>query len=615
MPIRVLPDEIANKIAAGEVVERPASVVKELIENALDAEAKEIRVELTSGGKRLIRVTDNGMGMSPEDARLCIQRHATSKIATFDDLFIIKTLGFRGEALPSIASVSRFELLTCARGASEGTRVVVEGGTLKEVAVAGCPEGTRVSVANLFYNVPARLKFLKTEATELGHVVDHVQWAALAFPNVRFVLVHNGRTLIDAPPCENRAERIRLLYGKEFSEHLIGFVWQLETVELEGYVGDPHLTKPNRAMQFFFLNRRPIRDRTLSAALTEATRPVVPSDRHAVAFLFLTMSPDQVDVNVHPAKAEVRFRDERAIFRFVVNAVSQGIAQSHFIPDIGVDTVTSKPTLSQEASFSEPYSVPESRAFTPTKEPSYGSSSSPSFSFRRSERFFSPPPDWQRIFSRRPSDFRSEPSLSGDAVPVELLDFENLEHVGALMNTYILVADAENLYIVDQHVASERVHFERIVTQLRSKGVSSQGLLTPLSVALSPSQKVVLAPHRETLRRFGFEVEEFGGNTALIRAIPAMLEPGRAEGVVRDLLDRLERDVNADQSWEALEESLAATIACHTAVRGGDRLTPEAQRTLLQDLSRTRLPFNCPHGRPIIVRLRRSEIETRFQRR
>lgn len=614
MPIHVLPDEIANKIAAGEVIERPASVVKELLENALDAEATEIRVELTSGGKRLIRVTDNGVGMSPEDARLCIQRHATSKITTVDDLFTIKTLGFRGEALPSIASVSRFEMLTCARGASEGTRVVVEGGTLKEVSVAGCPEGTRVSVTNLFYNVPARLKFLKTEATELGHVVDHVQWAALAFPNVRFVLVHNGRTLIDSPPCENRAERIRLLYGKEFAEHLIGFSRQLETVELEGYVGDPHLTKPNRAMQFFFLNRRPIRDRILNAALTEATRSLVPSDRHAVAFLFLTMPPDHVDLNVHPTKAEVRFRDERAVFRYVLNALSQGIAQSHYIPEIGVETVSPKSTPPQEASPSEPYSAPDSRLVLPTREIPYDPPTSSS-SFRRSEGFFSPPPDWQRIFSRRLSDFRSEPSPSGDAVPVELLDFENLEHVGALMNTYILVADAENLFIVDQHVASERVHFERLVTQLRSEGISSQGLLTPLSVALSPSQKVVLASQGETLRRFGFDVEEFGGNTALVRAIPATLDPGRAERVVRDLLDRLERDVNAEQSWEALEERIAATIACHAAVRAGDRLTPEAQRTLLQDLSRARLPFNCPHGRPIIVRLRRSEIETRFQRR
>jgi DNA mismatch repair protein MutL len=621
MPIRVLPDDVANKIAAGEVVERPASVVKELVENALDAEATDIRVELTAGGKRLIRVTDNGLGMAAEDARLCIRRHATSKITVADDLFTVDTLGFRGEALPSIASVSRFEILTCAAGASEGTRVTVEGGSLKDVSVAGCPVGTRVTVSNLFYNVPARLKFLKTETTELGHVVNHVQWAALAFPNIRFVLTHDGRPLIDAPPCENRSERIRLLYGREFSEHLIGFVRSFETVELECFVGDPHLTKPNRASQFFFLNRRPIRDRTIGAALTEAMREVVPTGRFAVAFLFMTMPPDQVDVNVHPSKAEVRFRDERAVFRYVMNAVSQGVAQSRYIPEMGVGTISTatEPAVAEEKPRVEPYPSVDSRVVIPTPEPFYGtrlwhatSSPSPHASTHphevRPDRL-----DFGAL--ARPADARREPLASGDAVPVELLDFDELEHVGALMNTYILVADAQNLYVVDQHVASERVHFERIVTQLRAQQVASQGLLTPISVALSSPQRLAFESQRETLSRFGFDVVEFGGNAALIRAIPAILAPTRAEQVVRDLLDRIGVDWNAERSWEAVEESVAATIACHSAVRAGDRLTPDAQRALLRDLSKTRLPFNCPHGRPIIIRLRRAEIETRFQRR
>ena len=332
MPIKILPPDIANKIAAGEVVERPASVVKELIENAIDAESTKINVEIRAGGKRLISVSDNGTGMSREDALTALKRHATSKVGTIEDLQHIQTFGFRGEALPSIASVSQLELLTRKSDDLVGTKIAVEGGGVKSVQESGCSPGTRITINNLFYNVPARLKFLKTDTTELNHLTNQVTWAALAHPKVQFSLSHDRRSLIDVRTCDSYIERIRLLYGKEFAENLIEFEAELPNLRLHTFIGKPELTKSNRSYQLFFLNARPIRSKILGAALGEAMRAMVPKDRYAVAFLFLTMDAQEVDVNVHPAKVEVRFRNERAIFSAVSRMINSGVHKHKYIP-------------------------------------------------------------------------------------------------------------------------------------------------------------------------------------------------------------------------------------------------------------------------------------------
>ena len=332
MPIRILPPDISNKIAAGEVVERPASVVKELVENAIDAESTNISVEIRAGGKRLISVSDNGAGMSREDALIAIERHATSKISTVEDLETIQTFGFRGEALPSIASVSQFELLTRTPDAVEGTTITVEGGVVRPVQASGCSPGTHITANNLFYNVPARLKFLKSDATELNHITNQVMWAALANPQTQFSLSHNNRSLIDVRACESYIERIRLLYGKEFAENLIEFEADLPNLHLHCFIGKPDFTKANRNYQLFFLNRRPIRSKVLGAALNEAMRSMVPKDRYVVAFLFLTMSGQHVDVNVHPAKIEVRFQNERNLYSGVVRLLHSSIYKNKYIP-------------------------------------------------------------------------------------------------------------------------------------------------------------------------------------------------------------------------------------------------------------------------------------------
>ncbi len=628
MPIRVLPDDVANKIAAGEVVERPASVVKELLDNSLDAGAREIRVEVREGGKRLVRVQDDGHGMTRDDAQLSLQRHATSKLEVADDLAAIDTLGFRGEAIPSIASVARFEMLTRTADAIEGTRVSVDGGQAAEVSPAGCPVGTRVTVEGLFRNVPARLKFLKKDTTELNHTVNHVQWAALAHPDVRFTLIHNERTLIDVAASETRAERIRLLYGKEFADSLIEFTKSFETMQIECHIGNADLSKPNRSHQFFFLNDRVIRDRTIGAAVSEALREVVPKGRYPVAFLFITMDPSKVDVNVHPAKSEVRFQDERGLFRNIVQAVAQGIAEHRYIPSIQTsDTPADEGAAAvQDGDGAVVYPTPRSHSIIPPSRSQYGASAGPSAS--SAGLAARPVSATDRRPGAHPATWRATPGARGrlgtpvvttatasGAVEVELLDFERLELVGVLYNTYILVADTENLYYVDQHVAAERVNYERVMARMKSGSVASQGLLTPISVELSPDQKVRFDAHRAWLTRFGIEAEPFGGSTALIRGIPATLGSGEAEQMFRDLLDRVESELNPERSWEVIQERVAATIACHSSVRAGDPLTTDEVRALLSDLSKARLPFNCPHGRPVIVSMPRMEIESRFQRR
>ena len=613
MPIRVLPDDVANKIAAGEVVERPASAMKELVENALDAQADAVRVELTEGGKRRIRVQDNGVGMTPEDAALCVQRHATSKLSQADDLERISTLGFRGEALPSIASVSRFELLTRPKEAAEGFRILIDGGKQVEASPVGCPPGTRATVSNLFYNVPARLKFLKTEQTELSRANSQLLWAALAHPNVRFTFLHNGKERIDAPRCKQRLDRIQTLYGKQFAEKLIPFTKSFESFEIEGCIGNPDLTKPNRAHQLFFLNNRPIRDKTISAAVSKALQEVTPKGRYPVVFLFITMPPTLVDVNVHPAKSEVRFREERALFRNIVQAIAQGIGSQPYIPT--VESSAGGGVSPEEAAF---------RGIGSAARPAGTSRRSSGAAYRRTN--YRPSAGrTETVHEAALSDvagasgaafpFQTDPQTeSAEEAPVDLLGLPGVALVGTLYNTYILAADDRNLYLVDQHVASERTLYERIMTQKRSGSVESQGLLKPVVAELSASQAAAFEGRREWLAQFGLEAEPFGGREIAIHAVPGALDPSRAAQLCLDLLDSVEEEMDPERNWEAHQERIAATIACHSAVRAGDPLPEEAVRRLLKDLSACKLPFNCPHGRPVVIQMPRSEIEKRFER-
>ena len=634
--IKILSADVANKIAAGEVVERPASVVKELIENAVDAGSTSIRVEIRAGGKRLIHVSDNGIGMEREDALLALERHATSKVNRIEDLECIQTFGFRGEALASIASVSQFELLTRTADALEGTKVSVDGGVFRSVQESGCSPGTHMSINNLFYNVPARLKFLKTDTTEMNHVTNQVTWAALAHPNIHFSLTHNGRSILDVRACDSHLERIRLLYGKEFAENLIEFTEDLPDLKVYGLLGKPEFTKPNREYQLFFLNQRPIRSRIIGAALTEALDAMVAKGRQPVALLFLTLDPETVDVNVHPAKIEVRFRNERTIYSGIVRILRNAVHKAKYIPKVEThvepmeseeDAETRDTSLSGRISTPGSPPVTGKGRHTPT-----GRGQRATTPIARTQRTATPPVPTQETENTEhapetidtsevqapstPAEIVVQPPQQEipDGVNLSLLDFENVQLKTNLFKTYI-VAEAENkIFFIDQHVAAERVLYERFVNQMQAEGIPVQGLLLPVTLEATPQQLSTLKIHGDIFEKLGFDLEEFGGNTILIRAIPSPLPTRVAAQTITDLLDKLPEAPHTEvQLPEAIDDALI-TLACKSAVKAGDTLDTKEMMNLIKELSQAKLPFNCPHSRPIIVEMGRDELERRFHR-
>lgn len=638
--IRILPPDVSNKIAAGEVVERPASAVKELIENAVDAQSTSVGVEVRAGGKRLLRVSDNGTGMTREDALIALERHATSKVRRIEDLQRIQTFGFRGEALPSIASVSQFELLTRTAEALEGTRVTVESGVVRSVQGSGCSPGTHITVNNLFYNVPARQKFLKSGTTEFNHITNQVMWAALAQPKVQFSLSHNGRSSIDVRSCESHLERIRLLYGKEFAENLIEFDADLSKLHFHCFIGKPELTKSNRNYQLFFLNRRPIRSKILGAALTEAMRSMVPKDRYAVAFLFLTMDTEEVDVNVHPAKIEVRFRNEQGMYGGVVRVIHSGIHRHKYIPRIesnGQDiTAEENKEISAEVGGITDSSqvivagAKEKRDFstsddiaTLAKGVRTGVSAQPTEAVPTIPRFDavasenSESSDDGSKIQHQPISSAVQPPHRAipEGVTLDLFDFEKVELKTNLFNTYIVAESQDRVFIIDQHVAAERVLYERFIEQLKSDGIPVQGLLLPVTMEVNSHQLNTFNAHEGLFRELGFDVEHFGGNTILVRSIPAPLPVRLASDTVIDLLDKIETIGQPAVELLEIQDQALITLACKSAVKAGDPLTMEEMVNLIKELSQAKLPFNCPHSRPITIEMSKNELERRFHRR
>ena len=627
--IKILSADVANKIAAGEVVERPASVVKELIENAVDAESTSIRVEIRAGGKRLIHVSDNGVGMEREDALLALERHATSKVSRIEDLECIQTFGFRGEALASIASVSQFELLTRTAEALEGTKVNVDGGVFRSVQESGCSPGTHMSINNLFYNVPARLKFLKTDTTEMNHVTNQVTWAALAHPNIHFSLTHNGRTILDVRACDSHLERVRLLYGKEFAENLIEFTEELPDLKIYGLLGKPEFTKTNREYQLFFMNQRPIRSRIIGAALKEGFDAMVAKDRQPVALLFLTLDPETVDVNVHPAKIEVRFRNERTIYSGIVRMLRNAVHKAKYIPKIETpveSAQTEADTESRGTQTSQRVPAPSAASVTGRGQPTTPVTHTqqrhvPPIPTQRSEEDTgreteetTDASDVQTLST--PTEIVVQPPQQEvpDGVILSLLDFENVQLKANLFKTYIVAEAGDKIFFIDQHVAAERVLYERFVNQMQADGIPVQGLLLPVTLEATPQQLSALKVHGDIFSKLGFDLEAFGGNTILIRAIPSPLPTRVAAQTVTDLLDKLPEAPHTDvQLPEAIDNALI-TLACKSAVKAGDTLDMKEMVNLVKELSEAKHPFNCPHSRPIIVEMGRDELERRFHR-
>jgi len=580
--IRKLPPELANQIAAGEVVERPASVIKELVENAIDADARRVAVTIEMGGKKLIRVEDDGAGMDAEDARLALERHATSKIRQSSDLDGIRTLGFRGEALPSIASVSRFRMRTRARGAAAGTEVRMEGGQEVAVRAVGAPEGTSIEVCDLFYNLPARRKFLKSDAAESAQISKLVTQLALCYPEVGFSLTSAGRRAIEWPPAASLADRFFQVHGARAD--LVPIAKDAGGIRIEGFIAALGDQGPLRGQQNVFINRRIVRDRTVQHAIVQAYSVATIKERSPEVHLFITIAPERVDVNVHPTKAEVRFLEQALVHEVLRRAIGEALGTNAQPPELTLET------QAPAASFPKTAGLP-------------GLWSGQAYP----DRPYPPPAPAQSTENRtqHPAPAPGTERAAGSARPMIPL--------GQFRNTFIICVDDEGVAIVDQHVAHERVLFEQISERLSSSTLESQRLLAPIVIELSASQAEALSAQRDDLARLGFETEAFGGTSLRVDAVPALLDMGEAESTIRALADDLEGLDKGSRAGEAIRR-MAATMACHAAVKANDPLTPEKMRYILAELERTSYSSVCPHGRPVVLRLTRREIEKNFQR-
>jgi len=656
--IHVLSEAVANKIAAGEVVERPASVVKELLENSLDAGSTRIKIQVEAGGKKLIQITDNGFGMVRDDALLAFERHATSKLKNAEDLLSVATLGFRGEALPSIASVSRLHLETRAPDEDSGTVVEINGGKIFKVEEAGLPAGTSITIRDLFFNTPARKKFLKAESTELSHIASLVTHYALAHPDKHFELHSATNAVLVAPPVAGHSERVYQVFGKEVLDQLlpVAAMQPLERIglpqpprwrkpeedeeqigaepgemRLHGFVSKPEIQKLNRNSIYIFVNGRLIRDRLVQHAITEAYRNILPPTVYPVVLLFLELPSGEVDVNVHPSKTEVRFRQQSVMHDFVRDSVRAALIKARPVPQFATE-IHAHPTASSSLTPGARGATVDIAAWRALNSPP----PLPGFALQA----LAPPPETGRLgfgndsitveanaavaLAPAPQPFIPDDSCT-PPVAIELevaYDLANndlapalasLKPLGQIRESFILAVNHEGLWIVDQHVAHERVLFEKILKQRAAQKVESQRLLMPLVLELTPAQQAVFAEICEELNLNGFEAEPFGARSIAIKVAPAGVEAAQIEHMLHELLDQFSREEQA-LNMEKVRARIAASIACHAAIKVNMPLQQNKMEWLLAELAKTECPMSCPHGRPVVLRYSMKDIQKAFKR-
>ena len=674
--IHVLSETVANQIAAGEVVERPASVVKEMLENSLDAGATRIKISVEAGGKKLIQITDNGCGMVRDDAMLAFERHATSKIKNTEDLLSIATLGFRGEALPSIASVSRLRLETRADEEAAGTVVEINGGKIARVEEAGLPLGTSITVRDLFFNTPARKKFLKAESTELSHIASLVTHYALAHPEKHFELHSATNAMLVAPPVAGYSERVYQVFGKETLDQLIPVAsrqalehvglpqpppWRRKEVDedgevtekdpgemrIHGFISKPEIQKLNRNSIFVFVNGRTIRDRLIQHALTEAYRNIIPPTVYPVVLLFLELPAAEVDVNVHPSKTEVRFRQQSVMHDFVRDSVRAALMKARPVPQFVTEMrahATASTSLTPGAMT--PALTPGAPSWNPL--PGEASEDGPQNSPLLAKtarngapdsvegagftlRAPAPPPVSQRFqfeggiaveanaalsLARAPEaipDHGCAPALDVSEEEPTLSALGTLKPVGQIRNSFILAVNEDGLWIVDQHVAHERVLFERILKQRAAQKVESQRLLMPIVLELTPAQQAVFSEIADELQHNGFEAEPFGARSVAVKVAPAGVDAVAVEHMLHELLDQFSREEQS-LNLEKIRARIAASIACHAAIKVNMPLEQNKMEWLLAELAKTDHPMACPHGRPVVLRYSVKDIQKAFKR-
>ncbi len=572
--ISILSDQLINKIAAGEVIERPASVVRELIDNSIDAGATQIDIEVLHAGKKLIKASDNGTGMDREDALLCLERHATSKIKTEDQLFDISTLGFRGEALPAIASISKVVLSTSSKNADIGVKVEIGPNRQKEISDAPPVNGTVIEIRDIFYNTPARRKFLKTNPTELSHIIETITQKAFAYPEISFSLTHNGSEVFSASAAVDLKERFQQLYGEEMASAFLKIDGKSKAIKVTGFISSADFTRATRSHQLIFVNKRPVKNPTINHAVYHAYRETLPRDRHPAYFLFLDINPEAVDVNVHPAKREVKFERPDDIHRFVGAAVYEALNPGHAM-DVSAELNDHRTGFHGGQGFQ----------YRQNDNPMV--SESPAGTFDNSQ-----------------TDFFS----SGITA-----DVSAFFHIG---EAFVATVTGKGLLIIDQHAAHERIMYERF---LKKTSVETETLFLPLRIELPPREYNLIVKHKDFFQGLGLDIEEFGSNNVIIRSIPRELKKAEMKGLLMDLaysiLEEETSGIKGELNKQGLLERVAASLACHKSVRGNEQLNNEELSKMMSDLDKTEAPDKCPHGRPTRITFQLDDLQKMFKRK
>ena len=594
--IRLLDKSVSDKIAAGEVIERPISIVKELVENALDAGADSVVVEIKNGGKSYIRVTDNGCGIPSEEAETAFLRHATSKISTAADLDAIDTLGFRGEALASIAAVTRTEVITKTKGSKTGTRLILHGGRVITKEKTGCPDGTTIIVTDLFYNTPARLKFMKTDSAESGLIIDFMSQMALAYKDVKFRLINNGRILFSTPGDGNRLNTILRVYHDVDSRNMVPVCHSEDGISVDGYISTPAFSKTTRGSQIYFVNGRVVSSKVIEKGVSEGYRERLFEGRYPVVYLFLHVDPHTIDVNIHPNKREVRFNEESMITDFIARAIRDALSSEDAVVDAGNIFKGRENSISSSKVYE--------RVFEPLREKTEEKQV-------YIKQILSTIENPYKAKTESESESESESKIPIYAPKFKPFDFSQLKVTGVIFDTYITAVDESNFYLIDQHAAQERIFYEKLVGEYESAEKVRQPLLVPLVINVSLSVSENSFHWLDALSRMGFTVNEFGPGTFRITEIPMFMELSEAEDFINQFIDNINERTNLSNS--VVIDKLIM-MSCKAAVKANDKLSGEEVKALINDLSSCINPFSCPHGRPTFIRLTRYEIEKMFKR-
>ncbi len=594
--IRLLDKSVSDKIAAGEVIERPISIVKELVENALDAGADSVVVEIKNGGKSYIRVTDNGCGIPSEEAETAFLRHATSKISTAADLDAIDTLGFRGEALASIAAVTRTEVITKTKGSKTGTRLILHGGRVITKEKTGCPDGTTIIVTDLFYNTPARLKFMKTDSAESGLIIDFMSQMALAYKDVKFRLINNGRILFSTPGDGNRLNTILRVYHDVDSRNMVPVCHSEDGISVDGYISTPAFSKTTRGSQIYFVNGRVVSSKVIEKGVSEGYRERLFEGRYPVVYLFLHVDPHTIDVNIHPNKREVRFNEESMITDFIARAIRDALSSEDAVVDAGNIFKGRENSISSSKVYE--------RVFEPLREKTEEKQVD-------IKQILSTIENPYKAKTESESESESESKIPIYAPKFKPFDFSQLKVTGVIFDTYITAVDESNFYLIDQHAAQERIFYEKLVGEYESAEKVRQPLLVPLVINVSLSVSENSFDWLDALSRMGFTVNEFGPGTFRITEIPMFMELSEAEDFINQFIDNINERTNLSNS--VVIDKLIM-MSCKAAVKANDKLSDGEVKALINDLSSCINPFSCPHGRPTFIRLTRYEIEKMFKR-